>query len=248
MYNDPRLKNEYIAWFGLFGFECLPEKITEKLGIEPTETRRKDEYRTIGKGKHERKRINKENAWLLKSELSRSVPIEKHIEHLLNKIKPYKQNFIEIAKQYSFELTAAIYYYEVNPGINLESKILKEIAELNMELGLDIYCLAGTVRQLENKKDAKHLEEQLSGVEFLSKYNEENHTEAQVLVQSLADLEDACYNFLNFHLPDLIWEGKLNDEEYKIRFNKIAEDLERIKKHINQSKYLSSLIDESKKE
>lgn len=245
MYNDPALKNEYHVWILISNFECHPDEITTQLGIKPTDIKIKGEYRFVDK-KKTHKMLNKESLWILDSELSRNIPIEKHLEHLLNKIKPYKQNFIKIANKYSLELTCAVYYYEANPGINLKKEILKEIAELNLELGFDIYCLEGTVKQLDDIKDINHLTEQLSKVEFISNYDKENHKEAKVLVQSLSDLENACYNFLSSHLPDLIWEGKFNDEEYKIRFTKIAEDLRRIKKYINQSKYLSKLVNEDK--
>ena len=58
MYKDPRLNDEYHVLFGIHGFECLPDELTEQLEINPTETRVKGEYRTFGKGKFERKRLN----------------------------------------------------------------------------------------------------------------------------------------------------------------------------------------------
>jgi len=244
MYNDPRLKNEYHAWLLVRSFEFHPKEITKQLGLEPTDIKVKGEYRIVGK-KKPHKMLNKENLWILDSELPRNIPIEKHLEHLVNKIKPYKQNFIKIANQYSLELTCAIYYYEANPGINLDKNILKELAELNIELGLDIYCLTGTVRQLEDIKDIKYLTEQLSKVEFISKYDKDNHKEAAVIVDSLAGIEDACDRIKGLHIPDLIWEMPLDEKDYKTRFNKITEDLRQINKYIKQSKYLQSHVDES---
>ena len=142
MVDDPKLKNEYAAWFILLGFECSPDDITQKLGVEPTETRLKGEMREIGEGKHRREKENIENAWILRSELPRNTPIEKHIENLLNKIAPHKQNFIDVAKSYVFQFNCAIYYYEANPGILLSPTILKKAGELNIPLSFDIYCLA----------------------------------------------------------------------------------------------------------
>ncbi len=112
----------------------------------------------------------------------------------------------------------------------------------NVGLGLDIYCLAGTVKELEDPNDIKHLEEQLSDMKLLLKYNTGKHVEAQAFVQSLAGLEEACYNFFSSHLPDIIWEGKFSEEEYKARFDKIVDDLQLIKKYISQSKYLNKLV------
>lgn len=140
MENDPRLKNRYYAWFLITDFESRPDEITKQLGLVPTKTRIKGEYRVVGK-KKPHKLQNKESQWILDSELHNNIPIEKHLEHLLKKVRPYKQNFVNIAKKYSLKLNCAIYYYEANPGISLANNILKEIAELNISLYFDIYCL-----------------------------------------------------------------------------------------------------------
>jgi hypothetical protein len=244
MYNDPRLKNEYHAWLLVSNFDFNPEEITKQLGIEPTNVKIKGEYRVVGK-KTPRKILNKENLWILDSELPRNIPIEKHIEHLLDKIKPYKQNFIEIAKQYSLQLTGAIYYYEANPGINLDKKILKEITDLNVELGLDIYCLAGTVSQFEYPNSEKELIKQLSQRNFISELNNDTHDETKILADSFIKIDNTRQE-LDMHMEDLVTFNELTDEEYKSKFNKVIEDLKRIKNSIEQSKYLNSLVNESK--
>lgn len=140
MADDPRLKNKYYAWFLVKGCDETPDIITKQLGIEPTKTYVKGEYRTVGK-KKPTKVINKENLWILDSDLPTDASLEKHIERLMKKIEPYKNNFSEIANRCLLELNFAIYYYEVNPGISLDKTILKEISSLGASLNFDIYCL-----------------------------------------------------------------------------------------------------------
>lgn len=134
------MHNEYHVWFGIHDFECSPDELTKQLGIKPTRTKIKGEYRTVGK-KKPRKMLNKENQWFLDSVLPRDVTIEEQLKHLVGKIKPHKQKLIEITKKYYTEFGCAIYHYEVNPGIHLDNNLLKEIAELNARIDLDIYCL-----------------------------------------------------------------------------------------------------------
>jgi hypothetical protein len=245
MYKDPSLENKYFAWFILFGFEGSPDEITKQLGVEPTETRIKGEHRTIGKGKHAQERLNKENAWLLKSELSRDVPIEKHLEHLMNKIKPHKQNFIDVAKKYELQFNCAVYYYEANPGISLESNIMKEISELDIPLYFDIYCMAGTVSQFEQENAYEQLTRQLSEINSVSEFNDGEHNEANSLAKSLIEI-DAARSNLDMHMEDLVVWDDLEDELYKEKMDKVTEDLKRIIKAIKQSKSLNNLLDEEK--
>ncbi len=245
MYHDPRLENKYHAWILIRGFDVHPKEITRQIGLEPTDIEIKGEYRFVGK-KKPHKMLNKENHWVLDSGLSREVSIEKQLEHLLNKIKPYKKNFTEISKKYELQLNCAIYYYEANPGINLDNNILKEITELNVGLGLDIYCLAGTISQFEYADSEKKLIKQLSQKKFISLLNDEKHNEVQALAESLIEIDKARQD-LDMHLEDLVVFDDLTDEEYKVKFDRVTEDLRRIKKYINQSKYLKSVVDDSKK-
>ncbi|MDO8577166.1 MAG: DUF4279 domain-containing protein [Candidatus Daviesbacteria bacterium] len=79
------------------GFEDSPDDITKQLGIRPTETRIKGEERWVSK-KATKPMINKENAWILRSELPQSVEPDKHLESILVKIRPHKDKFVELAK------------------------------------------------------------------------------------------------------------------------------------------------------
>src|SRR5579862_9458927 len=126
MFNDPRSKNRYHVWFAIYDFECHPDEITKQIGIKPTEIRIKGETRLIGKIKH--KVTNKESSWRLESELAHTIETEKHIENILTKLRPYKQNLLKVTEKYYTEFGCASYYYEANPGIHINNNLVKEIA------------------------------------------------------------------------------------------------------------------------
>lgn len=241
MYIDPREKNEYHAWFLVRDFESHPKEITDQLGIEPTDIKVKGEYKLIGK-KNPQKIINRENLWILDSELSKKSSLEDHLKQLLNKVKPYRQNFIELAQKYKLELNCAVYYYEANPGIFLESDIIKEVSELNASLNLDIYCLGGAANQLEDPKLVKALAEQLAKVKFISQLSDKEHNEAAILTDSLKRLEEACASIHGLFIPDLFWEPQLPDEDYEARLEKIGKEIQSILSSIEESKYLRKYL------
>lgn len=245
MFEEFKEKTSNHVSFVIYDFECLPDEITKKLGIEPTETRIKGEIRIIGKKKIKIKRVNKENSWHLKSDLPLTAPVENHLVNLLKKLKPRKQKITEINQKYYAEFSCALYFREANPGIHIDEKLLKEIGKLNAKLDLDMYCL-GDDNELESTKAVNLLTKLLSKVKFISQHNTDTHNEPKVIVNSLKVLEDTFENF-NIHLWDLCW-GELSDEQYKTRFEKIGEDLKKIIKAIKQSKFLNSLIYENSKD
>ncbi len=243
MYKDPRLNNKFHVSFRIHGFECSPDELTKQLGIKPTATLIKGEYRIIGRGKFERKRLNKENAWVLESEISRSKSLEEHLEHLLAQIRPHKEKLKQITNKYYTEFSCGIYYYEANPGVQFDNKLLTEVAGLGTLLDLDIYCLAGTVSQFEQANADKKLTKQLSQIKTVTKLSDAQSEEPQVLANSLIEI-DAARNNLEMHMEDAVVWDDLTDKEYKEKMSRVIEDLKKILKAIKQSKYLSSLIDE----
>lgn len=232
MYTDPRLKNKHYAWLLISDFDLNPDEITSQLGIEPTKTRVKGEYRLAGK-KKPNQMINTSNQWILDSELPNNISIEKQIHFLLEKIRPHKQKFQEITKKYYTEFSCALYFYDANPGIHVDSSLLKELAELNVKLDLDIYCLAGTVSQYENLEAKKELIKQFSRYNFISP----STTESENLAESLIEIDKARQD-LDVHMEDLIVFDSLSEDVFKSKLNKVVQDLDKIRTNSKKSKYL----------
>jgi hypothetical protein len=241
MYKDPREKNEHTAWIHISGFDVPPDEITEKLGVEPTEVRVKGEERIVGKVSP-KIIVNRENLWTLKSGLPKSAPLEKHVESLLKVIVPSKKNFIEISKECEVQFNCAVYYYEANPGISLEKNILKEIAEFNLPLYLDIYCLAGTVKELDDNEVKDDLVRQLSQVKSVSELSDEGKDEPRDLVENLRRIEFSIHKIENSYLPEMFVNGEMPEEYYQDRLQDLTNELKNLLKHVKNSKYLRSEV------
>ncbi len=133
--------------FKIYEFECASEELTKQLGISPTEVRVKGETRLVGKSNQSRI-INKENIWILKSDLPLAARVEDHIANILNKMSSHEEQFIKVTNKFYTEFSCGLYFYETNPGIHLDNNLLKKLALLNTRIDLDMYCMG----EAEDKK------------------------------------------------------------------------------------------------
>lgn len=125
--------------FNIYDFDCSHQELTSQIGIEPTEVRIKGETRLVGKNKL--KIVNKENVWILKSDLPLTMRVEEHIYNLLKKMKPHEKELIKITQKFYTEFSCGLYFYETNPGIHLDNDLIKELSDLNTRIDLDMYCI-----------------------------------------------------------------------------------------------------------
>jgi hypothetical protein len=128
--------SEVSAAYLLTDFECEPDQISEVLGIQPTEICKKGELISKGSRRH------KQNAWELKIQIPDSEDLDEHIAELLNRLSQVWEKVINLNKLYYAEISCVVYSYEAQgPGLHLDKKTLKQIAELNAEIDLDYYSL-----------------------------------------------------------------------------------------------------------
>lgn len=119
-------------------FLALPEEIIKQTGIQPSTTWHKGEV------KHNTSMFYKDNGWELKSILPLSSPLADHVNSLLNTVNFAHQKFISFTSKYFSILSCAIYFDEQSPQIYFENELLKHLADLNLRLDIDIYCLSET--------------------------------------------------------------------------------------------------------
>ncbi len=131
------ISHNYVS-FRIYDFDVFPDELTARLGVKPTEIRIKGETRLIGQF-NQSKIINKENVWILKSELPLTASTEDHINNILSKIESHQNEFANVAKQFYSEFKCALYVYKENSGIHLDEKLLQKVAFLNARIDLDIY-------------------------------------------------------------------------------------------------------------
>lgn len=82
------------------------------------------------------------NRWRLKSTLGLEAEITEHINNILSSIGVIKEELINCLNSYKGKLFIAIYSYEINPGIKIESSLLNELNKLHLDIEFDIYLLS----------------------------------------------------------------------------------------------------------
>jgi hypothetical protein len=115
-------------------FFNLPEEVTRQIGVLPSETWHKGESRPVTNILH------KDSGWELKSGLPLDAPLIDHINFLLSVVRPVREQFISLTDKYYSILTCAIYFGDESPEIHFDNELLKQIADLNLRLDLDLYA------------------------------------------------------------------------------------------------------------
>lgn len=126
------------------GFPMTHEELTETIGIQPTEAENKGDLYHSQSGKSI---ILSESSWTISSGLTSDVGLVEQMEALLHKLRPFKQNFIRITSLYSSDLNIIIHTPPIaTPYIGWENWIIKELAEYNLSMGIDL-----SIEEIDNK-------------------------------------------------------------------------------------------------
>lgn len=131
----PKKENETYAYFKIANFEIDPQKITEKIGIEPSKYWKKGDLNP--KNNLERKF----NCWSLYSRLSLNAEMEDHIQDVLFQLDAQKDKVEAITQEYRATLELVGYFYEDYPGFFLDQEVIKKMANYRLGLDCDFYYL-----------------------------------------------------------------------------------------------------------
>lgn len=130
------MKNETYVYFRIVNFKEDPRDI--QIGIHPTGTWKKGEKKSL---KNNTGITILTNTWELKSNVSRQKPILSHITYILNLLEQNKSQVKQVTQKYKSIIFCAIYYYETNPSMILNTDILKKLSDFNISLEFDLYCI-----------------------------------------------------------------------------------------------------------
>lgn len=136
---------ESYAHLDIYDFDCSIEELTHHIGIEPTEACLKGEIRNPNS---KYKRVSKNNIWSLRTEKSTRIRPEDHVKKILDLIRPVKQKIISITEKYESAMNVYFWTNHYSPGLHFDKEVLKELAELNLELDLDIYSIYDRENQI----------------------------------------------------------------------------------------------------
>jgi hypothetical protein len=127
---------ETLVRFRLTG-EFEPDAITQALGLQPTQTWRKDELvpKTI---------IRRESdGWLIDSGMGKNAWLNEQVTALFKKLEPSWSALEKICSHTQADLSCVIYTSGDRPGIWFEADTVRRLASLNAFIDVDLYVLPG---------------------------------------------------------------------------------------------------------
>ena len=120
------------------------EEILQSLQVHANQIYNAGDYIEFSGGGKKRM-PEKKNGLIINSNISRENSMEAHIENILDQIISSKENFIKLGDKIDSFFKIGIYLYEdettYNHGFYLDKKMMKELADMNIEISYDLYVL-----------------------------------------------------------------------------------------------------------
>lgn len=127
--------NESLSEILICDFDCLHQNIYEIIGIPASRIWHKGDAIITSIRRY------KNNGYVISGNLPQSATLEECIDNVLDKIKPYKDNFKKLPDGVYVELSCCVYIYGDEPYIGLSRENIKLLAEINAAYDLDYYIL-----------------------------------------------------------------------------------------------------------
>jgi len=132
--------NEYYAYLTITG-EFDPKIITDRLGIQPSESWRKGD-------RNERTQYERKfSRWSLCSRLDHSVALEEHVRDVLNQTRNQAGVIREISKEFYCEVQLVGYFHNDYPGFGLDPDLIAGLALMSVGIDCDFYYLYSHERE-----------------------------------------------------------------------------------------------------
>jgi hypothetical protein len=129
---------ETYATFRVYSPSMSPEAISAKLGLKPSETMSKGHIRRTRRGGEIETKIN---GWFLRSKESiGSRDLRHHLDWLLDRLTGVRHSLLALQAG-DAEMDVFCYWVSAygHGGPTLEPEHMRRLADLNLELGLDVY-------------------------------------------------------------------------------------------------------------
>ena len=106
------------------------------MGIPPTRAHEAGEPRSGKDG-----RLWADGMWCLDSDLSWDRPLSDHLGHLCDLVEPRSPGLVQLsAEGYLMDFFCFVEVHRGNGGLLLEPYLLRRLAQLGVELDLDVYA------------------------------------------------------------------------------------------------------------
>jgi len=127
-------KNQTYAYIRVAGFSCRVEDLTQRIGLEPSESWHAGE---LAEPSHQPR---KTNAWHLYSRLPASESLERHVMDVLDQMQGREAIMRDVANEYGAIMECVGYFHEYHPGFWLDATAVQRLGECGLALDLDFYC------------------------------------------------------------------------------------------------------------
>ena len=127
---------DYTISLRFFGDDLDPDVLSSLLGAQPSTSCRKGD---VFHGKVS-DRIEKTGKWLLKLPSKPGEPFELRIETLLSGLTQDLTVWRELAEKYNADVFCGVWLGSSNEGMELPPRLMTQLAERGLHLGLDIYA------------------------------------------------------------------------------------------------------------
>jgi hypothetical protein len=132
------MRSELSVTFTLRGVDLDPDEVTRQLGLQPTESWRAGEPSRLVRPA----RFYSDNAWRLHSGLPATTDLEEQVKSLLTRLEPVWKAAVALGKGHYAEFSCVVYSYGGDrPAISFDNDVVRQIAELNAALDVDLYVL-----------------------------------------------------------------------------------------------------------
>ncbi|HUS26081.1 MAG TPA: DUF4279 domain-containing protein [Nevskiaceae bacterium] len=232
--NDEKIS----AYITLFGFELDPDVLTQTLGLNPHGIARKGDIKRQDPRGVDPPTLFDANMWTFVSALPLSALAEEHVEYLLDKLRPIKEKFIELSNECTAELGIEGTIYHPHVGVSVDRHQIRELSELNIELGISVYALWPD--RLKNQKEMDELIGVLRANNSIKSFSTKNHDEAQAFANALKAIQVHGENISGALATEISWPYYDEGERREDLLKSIKAELNKLQTAVDKSKYFSS--------
>jgi len=119
----------------IYGETLQPNEIDSDLGLQATNSGLRGESQS----KYPRARQLRTSIWTLDSPLDEHLPLQDHLEWLLDVLEPKLDAVLQIAKRYDAKLFCGYSSEHGQGGCTFDAALLDRIAKFGIPLVLDLY-------------------------------------------------------------------------------------------------------------
>ena len=113
-----------------------PAQITERMGINPTESSLKGD---LVKGTQ---MVGKCSRWMLRSRLDATATLEQHVSDVLAQLDAKKEEFRQLSAELGGVMELVGYFHADYAGLTFEREVVARLSEYSLSVDCDFYYLA----------------------------------------------------------------------------------------------------------